>query len=296
MSRQFSQSRKFKAFLSTVCVLASVSLLGSQVFAADSEDMKVEHVMQKVGTNNEVQIDWSEGVVRVTGRGTPPDHGPVQQKRLMAERSATSHAFRELTNAIYDIRVNSDTIVRNYTEESETTKSYINSLIKGAQKLDQRVLDDGTVEIDMAVKLYSTTGISGVLQPQKHLVPPPPVELEADPTPGNYTGVIVDCRGLGMQAALRPAIVSQKGGEVYLGQLQVKPDFVINQGVVGYARSLSQARQDARVGELPLVIKGLNATGSFRTDVVISEKDTQQLLGLDKINQILSASKVILVM
>lgn len=296
MSSQFSQSKKIRVLLSAVCVLASVSLSIPQVFAADSEDMKIEHVIQKVGTNGEVQVDWSEGVVRVTGRGTPPDHGPGQQKRLMAERSATSHAFRELTTAIYDIHVNSDTIVRNYIEESETTKSYINALIKGAQKLDQRVLPDGTVEIDMAVKLYSTSGISGVLQPQKHLVPPPPVALEPEPTPGNYTGVIVDCRGLGLVPAMSPAIVSQKGGEVYLGQLEVKPDFVINQGIVGYARSLSQARQDARVGEMPLIIKGLNATGSFRTDVVISEKDTQHLLGLDKLGQVLQASKVIFVM
>jgi hypothetical protein len=88
MSSQFSQSKKIRVLLSAVCVLASVSLSIPQVFAADSEDMKIEHVIQKVGTNGEVQVDWSEGVVRVTGRGTPPDHGPGQQKRLMAERSA----------------------------------------------------------------------------------------------------------------------------------------------------------------------------------------------------------------
>jgi hypothetical protein len=284
-----------KSFMRTACVLASLSLLAPLpfAFAADSEDMKIEHVIETVGT---VDIDWSEGVVRVTGTGTPPDRGPLPQKRMMAERTATTNAYRELARAIDGIRVNSETLVRDYTSESSSTKTYVNALIKGAQKLDQRYLDDGTIEIDMAIKLYSTTGLSGVLQPQKHIVPPPPVTVEAKADPGDYTGVIVDCRGLGLSPAMSPAIVSQGGGEVYVGNHEIKPEFVINQGIVGYARSLSQARQDRRIGDKPLIIKGLNATGNFHTDVVISENDTKHLLGLDKAQDVLKGSKVIFVM
>ncbi|HEY9843578.1 MAG TPA: hypothetical protein V6D23_24115, partial [Candidatus Obscuribacterales bacterium] len=220
----------------------------------------------------------------------------LTQKRLMAERMATAEAYRHLAEAIYEIPVNSDTRIRDYISESEAIKSYISALIKGAQKMDQRYLDNGTIEVDMAVKLYSNSGLSGVIQPQKHVVPPPPVTLEPTEKPGEFTGVIVDCRGLGLAAAMSPAIISQTGGEVYLGNHEVKPDMVINEGIVGYAHSLDQARQNKRVGAKPLIIKGTSATGNLRTDVIITDVDTKQLMGLEKALGLLKDSKVILVL
>lgn len=285
-------------FLTSACLLAALSL-SAPVLSAEpakpsiNEDMKVEHVTQNVGS---VTIDWSEGVVRVTGSGSPPDRGNPSQKRMMAERTATADAYRQLNDAIQGIRVNSETIVRDYVSESDTIKNYVSALVKGAQKIDQRYLNDGTIEIDMAVKLYSNTGLSGVLQPQKHVVPPPAVDLEPMTPTGEYTGIIVDCRGLELQPAMSPAIVSAAGGELYLGGLEVTPEVVINQGVVGYARSLQQARQDKRVGSNPLIVKGTSSTGNFHTDVVISDIDTKQLLGVDLKHKLLKEAKVIFVM
>lgn len=279
--------------LSATCLMAGLALLAPSVSFAQN-DMKSEHVTE---TQGGVVIDWSEGVIKVTGSGAPPDRGTLTQKQLMAERNAMSDAYKQLAEVIYNMRVNSETIVQDYVSESDTIKAYVSALIKGAQKMDQRYLDDGTVEVDMTVKLYSQDGLNGVLQPQKHVVPPPPVAEEADPAPGDFTGVIVDCRGLGLEPAMSPAILSQAGGELYIGELAVEPAFVISHGVVGYARSLNQARQNSRrIGAKPLIIKGLSATGNFRTDVVISKADTRQLLGLEKLSQLLKQSKVIFVL
>lgn len=279
--------------LSLTCVCASaMTAYVSAGYAADATDMKVQRVTE---THGNVTIDWSEGVVRVIGVGTPPDRGTLSQKQLMAERSATADAYRQLAEALGNIRVNSETIVRDYTAESDTLESYLQALIKGAPKLDQRYLDDGTIEVEMAVKLYATKGLSGILQPQKHITPPLPVTETPDSNPGDYSGVIIDCRGLGLEPAMSPAVMSQTGGEVYLGTVQVQPDFVITQGIVGYAYSLAQARQNVRVGAKPLIIKGLSATGSFRTDVVIAKEDVRRLLGLDASKNILRQARVILV-
>lgn len=287
-------------FIRSACVLASLSLFlmtqpswAQNNSSTQMDDMKSERVMENVGT---VAIDWSEGTVRVTGSGAPPDRGSLAQKRLMAERSATADAYRQLAEAMYGIRVNSETLVRDYVVESDVIKTYVQALIKGAQKIDLRYLDDGTVEVDFVVKLYTSAGLSGALQPQKHVAPPPPVSLEANPEPGNYTGIIVDCRGLGIKPAMSPAIVSKDGGEVYLGNLPVSPDFVINHGIVGYARTLAQARQNSRVGGSPLVIKALNASGNFNTDALIDEHDTQQLMGLEAKGKVLSEAHVIFVL
>ncbi len=272
------------------CLCALNPLLTST--AVQAADMKVQRVTE---TRGNVTINWTEGVITVVGVGAPPDRGNLSQKQLMAERSATSDAYRQLMDAVENIRVNSDTIVRDYTMESETLKTYIKALIKGAQKIDQRYLDDGTIEVELAVKMYAAKGLSGILQPQKHIVPPLPVKEEPARNPGDYTGVIIDCRGLGLEPAMSPAVMSQSGGELYMGTVQVAPDYVITQGIVGYAYSLAQARQNVRVGANPLIIKGLSATGSFRTDVIIAKEDVRQLLGLDAANSLLRQARVIFV-
>ncbi len=271
-----------------LCVLAPVTPAPTQ-----AQGMQTQHVTENIGN---VMIDWTEGVIKVTGVGSPPDRGTLAQKQLMAERSASSDAYHQLAEVLYGLRVNSETLVRDYVVESDKIKSYVSALIKGATKLDQRYLDDGSIEVDLGLELYGSSGLSGILQPQKQVIPPPPVDEEADSNPGEYTGIIVDVRGLGLEPAMRPAIVSQGGGEVYLGQLPIANDFVVAHGIVGYAHSLNQARQSSRVGDKPLIIKGLNATGNFRTNVVISKPDTRQLLGLEKKSQLLQRSKVIFVM
>jgi hypothetical protein len=252
-----------------------------------------ESVIDNVGS---VAIDWTQGIVRVTGSGAPPDRGSAAHKRLMAERAATADAYRQLAEAIHGVRVDAETLVRDYMTESDVIRTKVSGLIKGAQKVNTRYLSDGSMEVDMVVKLYNQAGLSGVIQPQKNRVPPPPVELQPDPKPGEYTGIIVDCRGLGLQPAMSPAILNQSGGDVYIGNLPVDPDFVVNNGIVGYSRALNDARQNARVGKNPLIIKGLNVSGRHKADVVISEKDSRILLGLQASYQVLEKAKVIFVL
>lgn len=287
-----------RTMLARTCLLltlASLALISPAPLlpALAQSDMKTQQVTE---TRGAVTINWTEGLIQVTGSGSPPDRGNLHQRRLMAERQALTDAFRQLAEVTYSLRVDAETVVRDYTLESPMLKEQVGNLIKNAQRLDTRYLDNGTIEVDLVLKLYNSSGLNGILQPQKHIVPPPPVTLEADPRPGDYTGVIVDCRGLGLEAALSPAILAQSGGELYLSELPFDPDYVINQGIVGYAHSLSQARQNRRVGNKPLIIKGLSTSGAYRADVIISDIDTRQLLGLEAQSKVLSQAKVIFVL
>ncbi|MBF2054480.1 MAG: hypothetical protein IGS03_13615 [Candidatus Sericytochromatia bacterium] len=287
-----------RTMLARTCLLASLAspaLISPAALlpALAQSDMKTQQVTE---TRGSVTINWTEGLIQVTGSGSPPDRGNLHQRRLMAERQALTDAFRQLAEVTQSLRVDAETLVRDYTLESPMLKEQVSNLVKNAQRLDTRYLDNGTIEVDLALKLYNSSGLNGILQPQKHIVPPPPVTLEADPQPGDYTGVIVDCRGLGLEAALSPAILAQSGGELYLSELPFDPDYVINQGIVGYAHSLSQARQNRRVGSKPLIIKGLSTSGAYRADVIISDIDTRRLLGLEAQGKVLSQAKVIFVL
>ena len=78
---------------------------------------------------------------------------------------------------------------------------------------------------------------------------------EAGPTSGGVTGIIIDGKGLGLRPAMSPRVMNQSGSVVY-GPGQYSRDYAASNGVVGYAKSLEQAKADPRVQGNPLLIRG----------------------------------------
>lgn len=285
--------RKQSIRLVVVTTLLLSSWTHPIVGEAQEKPLNEASVIEKVGMAN---VDWTEGVIQVTGVGTAPDRGSVSQKRLTAERAAVADAYRQLAEVVQGVRVNAERMIKDYMADSVVVKTQVNALIKGAQKTDRRFLADGSIEIDMILPVYGQSSLNEVVQPQKKVIPPPPVELEPTEITEDYTGLIVDCRGLGLEPAMSPAINSKAGGEIYIGNQPVDPAFVIREGIVSYHKSLNDAKQGSRVGKNPLIVKGIAVSGNFKTDVMISEKDTRLILGLEAKFKVLSKALVSLVL
>ena len=287
----------FRSRISASLLLASALLLtGLSPAISQTQPPTAQSPRSVSETHENVSINWSEGLIRVTGTGTPPDRGSAAQRRLMAERAAVADGYRQLAEAIQGVRVDAETVVKDYITESDTVRTRVSSLIREAQKTDRRFMPDGTVEVDMMIKLYNAQGLSGILQPQKNPTPPAPVEVPADPNPGEYTGLIIDCRGMGLQPAMSPAILNQTGGELYIGHLPINPDYVINNGIVAYTTTLQDARQHERAGKNPLIVKAVAVSGNFRADAVLAEKETRLILGLEASQKVLTQAHVIFVL
>ena len=91
------------------------------------------------------------------------------------------------------------------------------------------------------------------------------------------TGLVIDGRGLGLQArAVCPGSSTQQGQEIYVGQVVTRTN-AVEQGVAGYAKDVKAAANNFRVTDNPAVIKGLRASGSARTDIVVAQADAQML-------------------
>lgn len=107
-----------------------------------------------------------------------------------------------------------------------------------------------------------------------------------------YTSVIIDARGLNLQASMSPVIYSDSGAELYPGGIPVDPDFAVNEGIATYVYgSLDKAKASARAGDNPLVIKARAAEGRF--SVVILAQDTISLSQADGRSLLLSHYKVV---
>ena len=111
---------------------------------------------------------------------------------------------------------------------------------------------------------------------------------------GVYTGLIFDAQHLSFIPSASPKIIDEDGREVY-GSAYVGKEWVERQGIVGYAKSLNEAKANQRVAENPLVIKATKVSGANNRDLVISNEDARKIRELAKNINFLDRAKVIIV-
>jgi hypothetical protein len=256
-------------------------------------------MVQQVG-GGKGSIDWTTGMIKVTGTGAPPDKGTNASKRLMALRAARVDALRQLGEVVNGVKVDSETVVKDFVTESDTIRTQMSALIKGAQQAGEpRYLSDGSVEIDLVLPMFGQGNVADIIQPQKPRTPPRETKIEPVEVTEGYTGVIIDCQGLGAQPAMSPSIMDTSGGEIYLGKQDLGEDFadfVIEHGIVSYAKSKDEARKLDRVGGNPLILRASKISGKFKADAVLKDQDAQKLLGAENSSKLLSKAKVVFVL
>ena len=104
----------------------------------------------------------------------------------------------------------------------------------------------------------------------------------------NYTGLVIDCRGLNLSEAITPAIKSVDGVEVYAYK-NVGYQNAVEKGMVEYSANLDSER----AGTSPLVIKAVKISGAC--DVVVSDEDADKILRANDLTKILVNCAVVLV-
>ncbi|NOZ60946.1 MAG: hypothetical protein GXO74_04625 [Calditrichaeota bacterium] len=252
------------------------------------------------GADQNQMINWTTQTVRAKGFGAANPNLPISAARANAIRAAKLDALRNILETVKGVTINSETTVENLMVQSDVIRSRVEGVAKGYTIVDgPRYMSDGSVELTVEMPLtgqfadallpsnfgggqFMTGGqllcpTCGQPWPQGKPVPPG-VQLQrvggAAPGATNavYTGLVVDCKGLGVRPAMAPKIVDENGNEVY-GSKFVSRQWAVEIGMVGYDKDVNRARQNDRVASNPLIIKGLRASGQNKTDVVVSAAD-----------------------
>jgi hypothetical protein len=159
-------------------------------------------------------------------------------------------------------------------------------------------MSDGTVEVVMEISMYGA--FSDTLLPPSLGMPPaaatdaPPSSDTGTAAGGNYTGLVVDARGLGVRPAMAPKVLDENGQEVY-GSAFVSREYAVQQGMTGYAKDLDGAKANERVTDNPLVVKALRVEGPGKCDLVISLMDAAMLRGAADTRGFLEKCRVMVV-
>lgn len=268
------------------------------------------------------RVDWTKGVIYATGQGAIDRKNPNQAKAYLRARDyAKIDALANLLMAIEHIRIDARTVGRDY-EADTTIRAELQGIVRGAEIFDERKIqvgNDTIVEVTVSTAMYGERSVASVLIPevqrraevsggepedalppvrvkiQEHKrikLPAPRAPREADP----ITSVIIDARGMGVERGMCPKIRRPDGSEVW-GTVKADPDFVIEHGIAVYANTLTQAQNDGRAGNNPLIIRAVGrAGGRFNTDAVISDDDAERLMEADNASGFLNRYRVIFVL
>ena len=90
---------------------------------------------------------------------------------------------------------------------------------------------------------------------------------------GSYTGLIVDCRGLGLKPVMSPVIKNANGEPIY-GYKNLDSATVIANGMASYTTDLSKA---TRAGSNPLVVKAIGLD-NHNGNPILSVADANRVL------------------
>ena len=239
--------------------------------------------------------DWTNNVVQVTGTGAQPANAVnPAQARMLARRAAVADAYRQLAESIKGVNVDAETTVENMMVTSDVIRTKVSAMIQGAQVISEKEIPGGGYEVTMQVPLF------GVQNSLAQAVMPAPKVREPIPTPsvtvqssGGYTGLIVDCRGLGLKPVMSPVIKNDSGQPIY-GYKNLDPDKVIAQGMASYCYNTSDTAA-TRAGSNPLVVKAVSLEGVYRGNPVVSAADANKILAENNVSHFLENTNVVFI-
>jgi len=227
-------------------------------------------------------INYSEQMINAVGIGFVPSNAVnAGQARRMALRIAKQDAMRQLIEIVNGVTLTSETTMSGAMVD-DVINTKVQGFIRGARPVGQpKYLSDTSVEMEYSVPM---SGISDII------LPPVTVPTSNQPAnnaagaasqttttqTGGVTGVIIDARGLNARPAMAPRILDQNGNPIY-GPGKYSRKYAVENGVVGYSKTLEAAQKDQRVMGNPIVVKGVATSGTNKTDITISNADVSKI-------------------
>jgi hypothetical protein len=263
-----------------LCVVLVFMLVG-QCFATDQHD-----VVEKVNAYS--HINWSQGVVYAKGTGTISGNKAGNTAGPPDAQQADSDSAASLYEAVKKIRIDTSCLVKDLVKKNGMVREQLQAMVRGAPLSKREYMSDGTVKATLAFSMrggFAQLALPGNIKyvpeiktisnkagrenrPDENSSPKAPV----------FTGLVLDARGIKGLPAMAPRIVSESGEEIY-GPGIVSREYAVQHGVVAFEMDLESARNNPRVMNNPIIVRGLRTQGTWPCDFVISDADARKIRG-----------------
>ncbi|WP_028845654.1 hypothetical protein [Thermodesulfovibrio thiophilus] len=305
--------KKLLVLISSIFVITALAI-AQQDTAPVSQDRIVstfEKANQWLGKNN-LSITTSpeqaflNDYIVVAAEGLPsPTAKTAAQKRLTAERAATTIAYRQLAELIDGVAVVGDTLVKDTELQYDIVRTAVAGFIKGAQVVYKEW--DSQEEVALVIVKIGMSGpegfgslmykkIIGDPKIKRNVVESHP-ELKVKPVKleENYDGLIIDATSVNFRPALINRIFTSKGEAIY-DPSKVSQKVLIEQGCGEYTNSIEKAKAalEKRGVTNPLVIKAAGIVTP--SDVQVSDEDAIKIYSANQKTNFFAGAKVAFVL
>ena len=262
-------------------------------------------VMSAVAFAEQGTVDWSKGVVRATGIGAGKASFRTKNPgvyRAQAKRAAIMDAQRNLAETVKGVRVTSDSTMEDMILQSDVVRTRVDAIIKGMSEVSSQFYEDGTYEVVLEMPLFGAEeSLSEAAfipfkdEPKISFPQPVDVTIINQPTVvnNNYTGLIIDCRGMNINCVMSPVIKNANGQAIY-GHENLDYDKIIVNGMASYADSASDSISRSRAGSNPLVVKAVSLS-DLNANPVVSTADADKILAANQHDGFLNNCAVVFV-
>lgn len=250
-------------------------------------------------------VDWSRGVIRATGIGTGKDSFKDKPGvyRAQGKRAAIMDAQRNLAEIVKGVYVTADSTMRDLELEHDLVRTRVDAIIKGMVEVSSQYYEDGTYEVVLEMPLFGARGslseaafIPFKDEPKVSFLQPADTNIINQPTVinANYTGLIIDCSGLGGVNPVMSPVIKNANGQAIYGHQNLDIDKIIINGMASYANEVSDSISLARAGNNPLVIKAVRLS-DLNANPVVSAADADKILAANQHDHFLDNCAVVFV-
>lgn len=237
--------------------------------------------------------------------------------RIMAHQAAVLDAYRRLAEQGQGIQISGNSSIADNISTGDVVSGQFEAVVKRAKIVSESYDEYNNCTVVMEVPLFGVTNsiAKAVFKPvEKEEFPKPTININVDNSvhqnqtvnqnqtinqnqtvnngsapvqektnnntisAGGYTGLIVDCRGLGLKPVMSPVIRNENQQAIY-GYKNLDYDRVIAHGMASYTSSMTG--NVSRAGSNPLVVKAVSVT----------EHNSYPVLSMNDANMVLTANQ-----
>ena len=295
-----------KIFLRLIQKAGLLSTASVLIIIVGTASVSAQLIERSANSRANSIINWQEGFIETTARGTARYTGNIVQEELMALEAARVLAKASLVEMLQGVRINAATTVGQFITKESSAKARFSGFLRGAAPVRETVkwvtdsaAKRGKVPIGRATyrvclfhhdKKCRQTALAVVdlltaSQPMR--LPAPEISgksagrtrtatsMSKSPssrrTPA-FTGLIVDLENKLFLPVLAPEIITRDGKAVF-NMAMVTQRYVTGNSTVRYTAAVQNARKMPLVGERPMVVKIAEITEDNRIIVTAGEAE-----------------------
>ncbi len=285
-----------KSALIKVVLLTGLYMFVFMIPPAVAQEIIINEKGEIIQHTGQGDINWSRGIISAVGYADP--NQPIYAQQVAAAADARAN----LLTVLGDLHIKRGITVEKGKLTRDINIQTIEGVLSGSFLGEPKRASNGMLSV-IAYKHISADLISA-LMPTKYFEPEPgettytpasPAIQPEKPAEQNYTGLIIDAKGLDVVPSLGFSVLVEDSKEVLYAPSTVDRMSVINnRGMAGYASSIDDAKKNPRVGKNPMVVKAIKP-GPWPTSLYISKQDAARIYNANLENSFLKNLRVVIV-